>query len=308
MRIYKKTCRCCGENTFNRLGNDAELCNFFMQYGLQISVTVETDPISLFLEKVEDKLPSFLARLFPRIRRALRLPSQNKYTATMPCGLCSTCNFLSPWPEISNDHLLDYYTYYLAPEYKEARVKSQPNYAAIAPVHGSPQEFMVRRNAHTAFMASILEKHIASKRISDLRLLDYGGGDGGIQPILSVAEIHTYDVGNRPPLKNFYDVVQCMHVLEHVGNPLATCRDAFDCCTRGGLLYVEVPHEFTTVEDCLNGKAPSIDEHINKFSIPSIRAMLKKLDCDILFVEEGVIDILHLEGSARVIRGLARKK
>jgi hypothetical protein len=308
MHIYEKTCRCCGENTFNRLSNDAELCKFFLQYGLQISVTVEMDPITKILDKTEGKWPNSLAKLVPKIRRTLRLPSQRKYIAKLPCGLCSTCNFFSPWPEISNDHLLDYYSHYLGPEYKEARIKSQPEYATIAALHGSTQDFSLRRNAHTDFMARIFTQYIPSKRISDIRLLDYGAGEGGVQPDLNIAEIHTYDIGNRIPLKSFYDVVQCLHVLEHVGNPLATCRDAFDCCKSGGLFYVEVPHEFTTVEDCLNGKLPSIDEHINKFSIPSIRAMLEKLECKVLFVEEDSIDILHLQGSTRIIRGLAQKR
>jgi hypothetical protein len=307
MHIHKKACRCCAQDTFERLGSVAEVSQFFLQYGLQISITVEPDIISIFLKKLEKRWPTFLPKLLPRIRRYLKLTDKNKIKAMMPCGLCSNCTYLAPWPEISNDHLLDYYSHYLNAEYKDARIKSQPGYAVVAPLHGSPQEFLIRRKAHTELMATILNKYAPLKRLSDLRLLDYGGGDGGIQPMLDISEMHTYDVGDISPPKSFYDVVQCMHVLEHVGNPLATCRDAFECLKSGGLFYVEVPFEFMTIEDCLSGNLQNIDEHINKFSINSVRALLEHLSSNILLVEEGSIEILHLSGSAKVIRGLVQK-
>jgi hypothetical protein len=307
MHIHKKLCRCCGKYAFERLSPEAEVDQFFLHYGLQITVTFKTGARRAFLDKLERKWPKSLPALAPSIRRLLKLQAQRKGTARMPYGLCASCSFLAPWPEISNDHLFDYYSYYLSPQYKESRIQSDPSYAAIAPLHGCQQEFLVRRNLHTNYMTTVLDQHVSQKEVSEMRLLDYGGGEGGIQPVLNFAEIHTYDVGECRPSLGIYDVVQCMHVLEHVGNPLATIREAFDCCMIGGLLYVEVPYEFTTVEDCVNGRLPCIDEHINKFSIESVRAMLESLGGNILSVEEGSIEILHLNGSARVVRGLVRR-
>ena len=307
MHLHKKLCRCCGQHAFERLSPDAEVGQFFLQYGLQITLTSKTGVRRTFLDKLERKWPKSLPALVPSIRGLLKLQSESNATARMSYGLCANCSFLAPWPEISNDHLLDYYSYYLSSKYKEERIKIEPGYSVFAPLHGCKQEFLVRRNLHTNFMATVLNQHPSRKEISDMRLLDYGGGDGGIQPVLNFAEIHTYDVGECLPSLGFYDVVQCMHVLEHVGNPLATIREAFDCCTTGGLLYVEVPYEFTSVENYVNGRLPVIDEHINKFSIESVRAMLESLGGNILSVEEGSIEILHLNGTAKVVRGLVQR-
>jgi hypothetical protein len=307
MLLYQKICRCCGENFFKRLEVYPEISQFFLHYGLQISVEVESNARSLTLDKIEKKWPAFMPAIVSKLKRALNLQVTNNILVKMPHGLCSTCSYLAPWPEISDDSLLDYYSYYLTSDYKKARIRDEPSYAAIAPIHGSPQELLIRRNELTAFLIPMLRMYVKQKEIRNLRLLDYGGGDGGVQPILDNAQLDTYDIGDLPPPKNHYDLVQCMHVLEHVGNPYNVCLNAFDCCKTGGLLYIEVPLEFTSEEDCANGLLPIVSEHINKFSLKSIRSMLNRLDGNIIFLEEGSINVLHISSSARVIRGLIEK-
>ena len=137
--------------------------------------------------------------------------------------------------------------------------------------------------------------------------MDYGGGDGGIQPDLDMVRADTYEIGNEKEFGVDYDIVQCLHVLEHVGNPLSTCKLAFKHCKKGGMLYIEVPHEFPGIEKTLDGAVLGCDEHINKFSLQSLRGMLDALGGNLLILEEGSIEILHLPESIGVLRALIQK-
>jgi hypothetical protein len=127
MFLDQKICRCCGENFFKRLEVYPELSQFFMRYGLQISVAVESNARSLTLDKIGKMWPAFLPAIVSKLTRALNLQVTNKILVKMPYGLCSSCSYLAPWPEISDDSLLDYYSYYLTSEYKEARISVEPS-------------------------------------------------------------------------------------------------------------------------------------------------------------------------------------
>lgn len=309
MLLSQKTCRCCANKTFTRLEQTVELSPFFRKYGLQIDVDIHTDSgiRSLFLESIEKKWPKFARCPIPRIKRMLGLRPATTLSTTIPYGLCATCNFLAPWPELSNDLLIDYYSYYLSEAYKNARLALEPDYAKIAYLHGSQEEFNLRRVQHTDYLMPILSEYFNKINDQKLRLLDYGGGDGGIQPISNLIESDIYEIGRENLCSENYDVVQCLHVLEHVGHPLETCKNAFNYCRDGGLLYLEVPYEFPGIENVSRGILAGCDEHINKFSPMSVLGLLETLGGKILFVEEGLVEFLHLPEPAPVVRGLIKK-
>jgi hypothetical protein len=192
---------------------------------------------------------------------------------------------LAPWAEISNDQLLDYYSHYLDAEYKHARTQLDPWYSSISSAHGSAAEFRLRRAQHTDYIRPFLDKYASQNNLSIVTLLDYGGGDGSIQPDFDLVRADTYDIGNDMEFDVDCDIVQCLHVLEHVGNPLSACELAFKHCKKGGMLYIEVPHEFIGIEKTLDGAVPRCDEHINKFSLQSMHGMLDALGATSSFLK-----------------------
>lgn len=139
---------------------------------------------------------------------------------------------------------------------------------------------------------------LAGRRIRDLNVLDYGGGDGQLmQPFLQ-ANCHCELVDYAPhqlagvrkigdtlasvPADRRYDLVIASHVVEHLADPLAVVASLAERLAPGGLLYVEVPMEIW-------GQPPLQAEpvtHINFFSRSSLRCLLEAaglqvLDCQL---------------------------
>jgi hypothetical protein len=229
---------------------------------------------------------------------------------------------VAPWPEISDDSLLDYYKFYCSGLYKSERAHLEPEYARIADLHFSTAEIDLRRAQHEAYILPILrEDTLLWKR---MRLLDYGGGLGGLSPRSEWIDSDIYEVGNRerrPAYRGFkyiepgyyapicqeYEFVQLMHVLEHVGNPLATLRKASSFLKDGGLIYVEVPFELTDFDAICKSKEPWCDEHINKFCPESVMEMMIAAGFQCLECHSTSIQLLHIGEPIKVIRCLALK-
>jgi hypothetical protein len=166
--------------------------------------------------------------------------------------------------------------------------------------------------------------HGHTSRWKRVRLLDYGGGLGGLAPRAEWIDSDIYEVGNRagrpayrafsfidndsivPPLKQ-YDFVQVMHVLEHVGDPLATLRKASRFLKDGGLIYVEVPFEMTDFNCICNSKEPWCDEHINKFCQESVMKMMAAAGLLCLECQSTSLRLLHISEPIKVIKCLAKK-
>lgn len=313
MFLKLKSCRCCGGSHFRRLEKQAEVDPFFARYGLQLSLehTAILPVLDWAMSRRVEKLP-----------KSLRLPAE-KLLATfrshhlltslslkIPYGLCDDCLFLAPWFEVTDDQLRDYYAYYLTTDYKQARTEFQPGYEELGKLMGSEEEANIRRQQHETYLMPFLSSYMSSKGIERMSLLDYGGGEGGIQPRSDRIDTYVHEVGSEAvtaDAEHKYDCVQCLHVLEHVGHPLRTCRNALDRCLPDGLLYIEVPIEFPGLEAITEKGLPICHEHINKFCLQSVRGLLDGLGEEVMVVETGEVDFLHLDGLTPVIRGLVRK-
>jgi SAM-dependent methyltransferase len=99
-----------------------------------------------------------------------------------------------------------------------------------------------------------------------------------------------------------FDVIVCSHVLEHVVQPLAVCRQLVQRLRIGGLLFVEVPLEIL-------GHAPRQREpvtHLNFFSKESLDAMLRLAELRVESCQATVCTVG--DGRRRlVVRALARR-
>jgi SAM-dependent methyltransferase len=315
MQLSRKDCRCCGaRRLFQRLPNNVVVDPFFARHGLQIEVDQSID-LPLYDWGLRRKVDALPARLSRALHRQLdRLRSKHVLTSLaikIPYGLCNSCQFLAPWYEIGDDQLSDYYAHYLKEEYKQARTVFQPGFAELGTLMGSADEAESRRQQHQAYVMPHLLELRESAPDGQIRVLDYGGGEGMILPKLPWIKGTVHDVeGDQrsiPIEQPEFDFVQCLHVLEHVGNPLKTYQNLIRQCRRGGLIYIEVPSEFPEGLNIESEELPICHEHINKFCLQSIQGLQQASDVDTILIEAGEVDFLHLDGMTPVIRGIGRK-
>lgn len=314
MQLKVKECRSCGQPAFTRLDQPALVDPFFARYGLQIIVESTID-IPLFdwgLRRKVKQLPRALAEKINHKLDVIRGKNLlHSLAIKIPYGLCEHCEFLAPWYEVGSDQLRDYYAYYLQDEYKHARTSFQPGFAHLGQIMGSAEEAALRRQQHEEFLAPYLERCDRSAPDGLLHLLDYGGGEGLIIPRLPgiKGDVLDVDPDAKPKAVNetAYDIVQCLHVLEHVGHPFNTYQQLLANCREGGLIYIEVPIEYPGLAEVRAGNLPICHEHINKFCLKSIKAMITASSVEILFLEQAEVKFLHLDGMTPVIRALARK-
>ena len=315
MEISRKVCRCCQSTSFVRQNLWAVVDPFFARHGLHLQSDHQVD-VPLYdwgIRRKIDRLPAILSGpLHRRLDHFRRKHLLSSHQIRIAYGYCTNCQFLAPWFRISDDQLSDYYAFYLKDEYKQARTRFQPNFAQLGQVMGSPEEADRRRQQHEAFILPHLIRLRQSTSGGQLRVLDYGGGEGMIIPRTPWIQGHVFDVEadqrESAAEKTEFDLVQCLHVLEHVGDPWHTTQEIVAQCRQGGLVYIEVPIEFPGVEAVAAGDLPLCHEHINKFCLASIEALLKASPVEVLLVETARVDFLHLEGETPVIRGLARKR
>ncbi|HEY6838496.1 MAG TPA: class I SAM-dependent methyltransferase, partial [Geobacteraceae bacterium] len=156
----------------------------------------------------------------------------------------------------------------------------------------------------------IVSSHADVKRIG--RVLDFGGDDGNnisaftmaerfvidpscTTPVAGVTKIA--DVGRRHP----YDLIVCAHVLEHLVDPAGTLEFLTGSLSENGLIYVEVPYEVVLF---LRGK-PGINEHINVFSLASMKNLASSKGLDVVHAE--VREYLYGAWAAKAVCCLLRK-
>lgn len=298
MQLQTKTCRCCGAATFQRCGS-ARMDVFFLKYGLHIDFGASVSTA----EKAKDL-------------------QDVRFDHVIGYGACPTCEFIAPWGAFSDDMLLDYFALYGTESYKHDRGVLSPGYRNVAADHNSAAEIALRQTNHDTFIAPYLERYFSNRAPLEISLLDYSDGRGVVTPRRDWIDVDIYDMANfdirsidskdtelsvtadspRPK----YDVVQLIHVLQHVGDPRAIVADALGYVKRGGLIYVEVPWEMYDFDRVTGGEPPWCDEHFNKFCEKSLRALVTGRGADILFCVPDTLELLHTPQPARIIKCLAK--
>ncbi len=158
------------------------------------------------------------------------------------------------------------------------------------------------------------------------RILDVGSGPGiflkhgkdrgwttlGIEPSAKAAA-HARGLGleivedflspaSAPRLGTF-DVIHMSEVLEHIPDPAALLRLAFDLLNPGGLIYVEVPNDYNPFQHVLResmGYAPwwvGPPHHINYFTFETLAALQQRCGFEVILKEATFpIDMFLLMG------------
>lgn len=242
------------------------------------------------------------------------------------CHWCAHCRALTPAHEFSFDELLPLYADYRSASYNRDRVSVEPSYASLAPrVGADPRE----RESRNTGVARFVLPHLPATPRPSARALDLGGSDGRFIPRELVSHyspthiVDTSDAVIEPSLASSgvqkvaapdaggYDLVMCMHVLEHVGHPRRFVIDAIQHLLPGGLLYLEVPIELDpqtpaqfasrTVDHTI-----TLHEHINQFDTGSMAQLVASIvGLELVATEAADVDCGWTTG--RVSRTLARR-
>jgi hypothetical protein len=303
----------------------------------QLRVDVRRDRFALWtragsIEAPPDfrKAGGIVRRIARGVKRRLSLrtasdESSPRMLRTM-CLWCTNCHGLTPAHEFSFNDLMPLYADYRSASYNSDRISVEPGYAALAPRVGADAREVESRNAG---VVRFVLPHLPSTPQSGARALDLGGSDGRFIPPELIARhspTHVVDTSDaaiepslaargvqkvRAPDVGGYDLVMCMHVLEHVGYPRNFVIDAMQSLLVGGLLYLEIPLELDP-QTSAQFAARTVDrtitfhEHINQFDTRSLAQLVASIEGLELVANEAA-DLDCGWTKVRVGRALARR-
>lgn len=188
-------------------------------------------------------------------------------TNYLPCHTvgCKDCGFVGVGLYIS-DHLLGtFYRNYMKPEYIHMRQLFEP-------------DFLQSNSLKLRESISDVEEWITLHIQTPKRVLDYGAVTTEYTPFRDTARVKTVDIQTGLDCTETFDLVTCLHVLEHVPDLDRVLKTIQSYSAR--YLYIEVPHElhiqkYKTLEDRVQNKE-IWHEHLNFFTHESLNHLLKK--------------------------------
>lgn len=249
-----------------------------------------------------------------RLARRLSGASQPEFLRT-GCNFCQSCRSITPSHEFSYGELEPLYADYRSARYNADRISVEPSYREIAPLVGQhPTERSSRNTGVASFLAPFLPDRRAGLA------LDLGGSDGRFIPhevLDHYLQTHILDASDAPvheslttrPVRKVaradpagYQLLMCMHVLEHVGHPRAFVLDAMSQLQPEGLIYLEVPLELqpqtvAQFEARLVDEPLWLHEHINQYDSGSLSQLVRSIDTlRLLAAEHAPVDCGWTQG------------
>lgn len=228
------------------------------------------------------------------------------YFSTFSC-VCNNCGLVYSKHRFDDSEIKKLYGKYRGSEYNIAREKWEPNYKQTS-------KYLEQKINHIESINElILYTGGGAKSV-----LDWGGGDGLNTPMIEYAEqVVSYDISNINGFKILkhengiiqkFDLISCMHVLEHVNYPMETIKELMQYLNVSGLVYIEVPKEkgidFNNGGYELDYQKKHWHEHINCFTKKSIEILMEKSNLKILYLS--TLDVSDGYREFEVIQCLAK--
>ena len=316
---------------------DSGVANLSMSEAAQSSMSVDKcrncgSSRIVTIEKAAIVAPFFTARVFGIKDPAAEL--------RLTAALCTDCLFLTHSARIPEDNILKLYEGYRDALYNAERIMYEPGYSLISELIGSANEISARNEGLDAYMDRLVDSKVICFDAVQ-QALDWGGAKGGYAPrrvIESCEEIQIFDISQnsqkanpitnkpRPGRKSKqagkikYDYMQFCHVLEHLQDPLIIVKEMAELhLNSSGYIYIEVPieeamEEFGPRLATTPGQFYVVHEHINKYCLRSIRALVEGINClTLLDLKEDTTNLgwsfpgFNEDGKVPIIRCLCQK-
>ena len=207
---------------------------------------------------------------------------------------CDTCGFIHLNPIPSNEILEEFYK-------ENYFTNHKPNYIKT--------DFEENQFQRIAFSE---RERIFKKKTPGKSILDIGCGTGvflnflkakgwktyGVEPSIVAGEIakkkgNNIFIGDVSQFKKInnekFDIVSLKNVLEHVDNPNKVLDYAISFLNENGLLFIEVPNDYSFIQKLgvkILGSHKnwiSAPDHINYFNFKSLRKLLEKKELRIYY-------------------------
>lgn len=141
------------------------------------------------------------------------------------------------------------------------------------------------------YFSSVFKKITNNINLKDKNILDYGSGDksfGEMAKKYGAGDYGCYDIGGDAPKSSAYDLVVCLHAMEHFYDFNLNMAEFKRSLRPHGMVYIAVP-DMEGYLDNYYGAFNAIDfEHINHFSVDSLREMVLRHDYEILEIGRSV--------------------
>jgi SAM-dependent methyltransferase len=191
----------------------------------------------------------------------------------LQCGTCDTL-YASPAPSAET----------LAREYDRAAYDSdvEANFAAetyarylakyILPTLGARRGALDIGTGNGAFLTHLLESGFTEVCGVEPSAAPIAVAHANVRPLIRHAMFRAADFAGST-----FSLVSCFQTIEHVADPLALAKEAFDLLRPGGAVYF-VSHNYRSLHTkILRERSPIFDiEHLQLFSSQSLRNLLMK--------------------------------
>jgi SAM-dependent methyltransferase len=317
---------------------NSEVANLSLPEPAQFSMSVgncrncESSRV-ITIEKAALVAPFFAARVFG-------IKGDAAAELRLDAALCTDCLFLTHSARIPEDNIMKLYEGYRDALYNAERIMYEPGYSLISEAIGSTIEISTRNEGLDAYIDRLVDSKVIC--FDAVRhALDWGGAKGGYAPrkvVESCEEVQIFDISHNSEKANHvtsktspgrkskkagkakYDYIQFCHVLEHLQDPLIIVKEMADLYLNpSGYIYIEVP-----IEEAMEEFGPRlattpdqfyvVHEHINKYCLRSIRALVESINClTLLDLKEDTANVgwsfpgFNEDGKVRIIRCLCQK-
>jgi hypothetical protein len=327
-----------GITTATTLKTNSEAANLAIPEPAQLSMSVDNcrncgSSRVITIEEAARVAPFFAARVFG-------IKGDAAAELRLDAALCMDCLFLTHSARIPEDNILKLYEGYRDALYNTERIMYEPGYSLISEVIGSANEISSRNEGLDAYMDRLVDSKVI--RFDAVRqALDWGGAKGGYAPrrvVESCEEIQIFDISHnsekanpasgkispgsksKKASKTKYDYMQFCHVLEHLQDPLIIVKEMAEFhLNPSGYIYIEVP-----IEEAMEEFGPRlattpdqfyvVHEHINKYCLRSIQALVESINClTLLDLKEDTANVgwsfpgFNEDGKVPIIRCLCQR-